>query len=534
MMTALPSSCTAHGYVYTFDEVLGKGGFATVFRGTSRGGGVTRRVAIKLMHVSATAEPEAVARLHDEALILSRLAHPAIIDVKAVFELDGRPAVVMEYVNGSDLRRFSRGNPISFRAACELGARVASALDAAWNDPDPETGHPLRVIHRDVKPQNILIGRRGEVKLADFGVARAAIERNGHTQSIHVLGTRPYMAPERIDGETGPSCDVFALGLTLAEAVMGTRVGQLPYRKKQFDHVLPQRLEALYAQPGPPEWTHRFFELVHHMLAHDDEVRPTAREAADALAELARTAPGASLEQAARARFSGEAPATIVSLPPAPGPAPLSADTIVAEAATVLPDTAPAGPHTAPRPGSTLFASAGVGALVAVLVLTVGIFTRVHASPAVPPTILPIPSSDDTGKNRNDQPSPPTPKPEKTEKTEKTEQEPEEQKTALAAKPPAPKARKPSKPTPEPPPPEPPAETVRVQFGVSGDTSGARLVVNDKEHHLPVRAGLELSTGQHKVTFTSDTNTHSQLIQVGPDQPGSFLWNTTTNRVTAQ
>jgi hypothetical protein len=173
-----------------------------------------RRVAVKLLHPHLLPDEASRARLASEARAVGGLDHPGIIRVLGA-DAGERPAVVLELVDGEPLSvRLERDGPLEPRVAAEIGAEVADALYHA---------HTRGVIHRDVKPGNVLIGTDGRARLVDFGIARLlgeALERT--TQTGMVMGTLRYMAPEQLAGESvGPRVDLYGLGALLYEMLTG-------------------------------------------------------------------------------------------------------------------------------------------------------------------------------------------------------------------------------------------------------------------------------------------------------------------------
>jgi hypothetical protein len=197
---------------YRLEARLARGGMAEVWRARDERNG--RRVAVKLLHPHLLPDEASRARLASEARAVGGLDHPGIIRVLAA-DPGERPAVVLELVEGESLStRLERDGPLDSRAAAEIGAEVAEALYHA---------HTRGVIHRDIKPGNVLIGTDGHARLVDFGIARLlgeALERT--TQTGMVMGTLRYMAPEQLAGqEVGPRVDLYGLGALLYEMLTG-------------------------------------------------------------------------------------------------------------------------------------------------------------------------------------------------------------------------------------------------------------------------------------------------------------------------
>ncbi len=311
---SLPSdtlAATGDRRVFHIQSCLGRGGFGEVYRATMVGaGGVRMEVAVKVLHAEVDPQSQAVQRLRDEARLLGAIRHPSVLAVHGLVVLDGRVTLVTEYVEGADLDKCVRGeDPISRRALVEMIGRVAEALDAAWCAPSPEGSGPLRLVHRDIKPANIRLGRHGEVKLLDFGIARAGnLEREARTETNAMLGSYLYMAPERfLDGsDHGPAIDVFALGCTLYECVAGQRLfGELALKDlyllilddQRYERFVQERLDLL-----PRDLEPELVSLIYRMVALSPRERPSHPELARATADLADRMKGRTLDRWARGR----------------------------------------------------------------------------------------------------------------------------------------------------------------------------------------------------------------------------------------
>ena len=275
-----------------FLKTLGAGSFGTVYLAEfSSDQGFRRNVAVKVILTNRPDNEMFISRIRDEARLLGLLQDDAILKVLDMVRIEGRDAVVMEYVEGADLDSVvSRGHTPPPRALAELGAAVAGALRKAHTARHPRDGTPLNVIHRDVKPANIMVTRSGGVKLLDFGVARARFEsRESYTGHL-MLGTLNYMAPEYIvTNEVSPAADVYGLGLSLWEIAAGQGFGQPKVRQNAHEERLSQRLAEIRG-------THRqLADVLESMLLWDPEQRPTAAEAERKLMQAADQISGASL-----------------------------------------------------------------------------------------------------------------------------------------------------------------------------------------------------------------------------------------------
>jgi eukaryotic-like serine/threonine-protein kinase len=206
---------------YDIIAKLGAGGMGEVWR--ARDTRLDREVAIKLLQQDSTADEQAKKRLIREAKAAAKLDHPNICSIYEVAEEDGRSFIVMQYVEGDTLAKVLQRKPLDLRESLDIAAQVADALGAA---------HSQGIIHRDIKPQNIMITPAGQVKVLDFGLAkvvreRSLLESSADTESLltepgTVMGTIPYMSPEQVRGESlDTRTDIFSFGAALYEMVCG-------------------------------------------------------------------------------------------------------------------------------------------------------------------------------------------------------------------------------------------------------------------------------------------------------------------------
>ncbi len=229
---------------YRIGERIGAGGTAEVYRAEVEGAeGFAKSLVVKCLRPALVDEPELVQGLAREAKLAQRLQHGNIVQVLDFGVEDGRPYVVMEHVDGcslhelcADLRR--RSERMGLSEALFVVEEVAAALRYAHGLVD-EQGVPLRLVHRDVKPRNVLVSREGVVKLADFGIAKLA-DDHGDTLPGVIKGTPAWLAPEQALGRgVDARTDVFALGLLLRELVGEGREGG-PAVDPRVDEALRQ------------------------------------------------------------------------------------------------------------------------------------------------------------------------------------------------------------------------------------------------------------------------------------------------------
>lgn len=205
---------------YELAERLGHGGMATVYRAYDRK--LDREVAIKLLADNFAGDEDIRSRFSREARMAARLDHPNVVQVFDVGEDDGRPYIVMEYVEGGTVgdRLERRRRSLATNEALQLLSQLCEGLGHA---------HARQLIHRDIKPQNLLIRESdGCLKITDFGIARAAEETTRLTRPGKVIGTDRYMAPEQLaDGRITPAADVYACGIVADEILPDGRTPEL-------------------------------------------------------------------------------------------------------------------------------------------------------------------------------------------------------------------------------------------------------------------------------------------------------------------
>ncbi|MGH3345299.1 MAG: serine/threonine-protein kinase [Carbonactinosporaceae bacterium] len=256
---------------YHVGEWLGRGGMAEVYRATDERFG--RPVAVKLFRAGAASSNEA--RWRREVSTLARLTHPHLVTLYDAGEEDGHAYLVMQYVDGPNLAQSCGREPFDLARTAQIGAAVADALAYV---------HDRGVVHRDVKPANVLLDRSGYAYLADFGIARL-VDGSRLTASGLLMGTASYLAPEQVRGAAArPESDVYALGLVLLECLTGAR----EYEGSALE-VAAARLTRSPQIPGwlPPRWA----ALLREMTGSEPEGRPSAAHVAARLGEFRAPAP---------------------------------------------------------------------------------------------------------------------------------------------------------------------------------------------------------------------------------------------------
>ncbi|MHA6760532.1 serine/threonine-protein kinase [Streptacidiphilus sp. PAMC 29251] len=259
---------------YLLGARLGRGGMGTVWRADDQM--LDRAVAVKELSVNHLAEEDLLivqSRMRQEARAAARIKHPGVVTIHDVLEQDGKPWIVMELIDGRSLAELvEQEGTLNPREAAEIGAQVLAAL---------HRGHQVGVIHRDVKPANVLLERgTGRVVLTDFGIATyegdSALTRTGD-----LIGSPDYLAPERVHGHRpGPESDLWGLGATLYAAVEG----QSPFRR---DSPLTT-LAAVVTDPLPdPKRAGALAPVLHALMTKEASERPSAPDAIRMLQDVA-------------------------------------------------------------------------------------------------------------------------------------------------------------------------------------------------------------------------------------------------------
>src|SRR5215218_1994212 len=294
---------------YRLDAQIGAGGMSTVYRAFDTV--LERQVAIKLMHRDIAADEDQLERFRREARAVAQLNHPHVVGVIDAGEATpeegpgfgepvGMPYIVFEYVEGETLKdRLRRQRRLPVSEAVAYAIEIARALQAA---------HDRRIVHRDVKPQNVLIDEEGRAKVTDFGIARSLTEE-GLTADGRVLGTTDYVSPEQALGQdVDPQSDLYSLGVVLFEML----TGDVPFHGENqvavaMKHV---REELPDVQLRRPEVSSALAAVVDRATEKDlGERYGSAEELIDDLAEVL------GIETARTGQVTGEVTAVIATLP---------------------------------------------------------------------------------------------------------------------------------------------------------------------------------------------------------------------------
>jgi tRNA A-37 threonylcarbamoyl transferase component Bud32 len=283
---------------YRLDAQIGAGGMSTVYKAFDLT--LERPVAVKLMHREIASDSDQLERFRREAKAVARLAHPHIVQVIDAGEDEGRPYMVLEYVEGETLKaRIRRMGRLPIDEAIAYAIEIARALGCA---------HANAIVHRDIKPQNVLIDAEGSAKVTDFGIARS-LQDEGLTADGRVLGTTDYVSPEQALGhDVNGQSDIYSLGVVLYEML----TGEVPFHgDNQVSVAMKHVREDLPdIQRRRPEVSATLAAVLDHMTEKDldrryKDVDTLVADLEDALA----------IETARTGTSTGEATAVLRTLP---------------------------------------------------------------------------------------------------------------------------------------------------------------------------------------------------------------------------
>ena len=289
---------TLIGDRFRLEERIGAGGMSSVYRAFDPT--LERLVAIKLMHRDISTDPDQLERFRREARAVASLNHPHVVTVIDAGEDEGSPYIVFEYVEGETLKdRIRRLDRLPVSEAVAYAIEIGRALSAA---------HAQRLVHRDVKPQNVLIDGEGRAKVTDFGIARS-LEAQGLTATGRVLGTTDYVSPEQALGhEVTEQSDIYSLGICLYEML----TGEVPFRADTQVAVAMKHVRERLpdVQRRRPEVSATLASVVERATAKETENRyPNVAEMVHDLEQVL------AIEAARAGETSGEATTVLRTLP---------------------------------------------------------------------------------------------------------------------------------------------------------------------------------------------------------------------------
>ena len=285
---------------YRLEAKLGSGGMSTVY--LARDTTLDRPVAVKVMHREMSEQADQLERFRQEARAVAKLSHPNVVAVIDAGEDGGHPYIVFEYVEGETLKqRIARVGALDPQEAIAYAIEVARGLAVA---------HSRNMVHRDVKPQNVLIDAEGRAKLTDFGISRQ-LEQDGMTATGRVLGTTDYVAPEQAMGHAAdPRSDLYSLGVVLYEML----VGQVPFHADSQVGVAMKHVneELPDVQQRRPEVSAAAALVVERATAKDPAQR--YQEVGEMIDDLSTAL---EVEAARAGSTTGEATSVLDAVPPA-------------------------------------------------------------------------------------------------------------------------------------------------------------------------------------------------------------------------
>jgi len=367
---------------YRLGERIGQGGMGEVFAAHDLR--LDREVALKLLRSDLAEQDGMRERVVAEARLAARLTHPHVVGVLDTGEQDGRPFVVMERLSGRTLGDDLADGPMPAERVRDVGMQVLRALAAA---------HELGIVHRDVKPGNILDAGVGTWKVADFGIAKWVHADETLTGTGELLGSPSYLAPERIEGEqAGPAADLYAVGVLLYEALCGRR----PFEGDDPFALATAIRDGAYEPPAAvfPDADPTIVAVIERAMQRDPAERYESAEA------MAAALLGEDAEEPDDVTATIVAPVTTPLPPTDEEPEPDGSETVLVprvEQTARLPVQAPASrPQRWRRPSRTVLIVAG--AILAVILITVFAIVAFSGSGTPPPgsgaSSLPVPLED--------------------------------------------------------------------------------------------------------------------------------------------
>jgi eukaryotic-like serine/threonine-protein kinase len=284
---------------YRLEQKLGSGGMSTVY--LARDETLERWVAAKVLHREISDQPDQIERFRREARAVAQVSHPNVVAVIDAGEDGGRPYIVFEYCDGETLKeRIERLGKLPLDEAAAYAIEVGRGLQAA---------HARRLVHRDVKPQNVLIDSEGRAKVTDFGIARE-LEQDGLTATGRVLGTTDYVAPEQAMGHgVDARSDIYSLGVLLYEML----TGEVPFRAENLVGVAMKHVNERMpdVQAKRPEVSSALAAVVERATEKNPDKRYP-----DMNAMLTDLESALEVEIARAGRATGEATTVLDSVPP--------------------------------------------------------------------------------------------------------------------------------------------------------------------------------------------------------------------------
>jgi serine/threonine protein kinase len=303
-------------------ELLGEGAYGTVVSARRRESPESPLVALKVLKKEFVQNKDILRSTRDEARILRYLNHPNIISVEELLVVGGAPVMVMELVRGICVEEIllEEGAGLPLGVALGMLEQLANALHCAHFETVGEDGRDVQILHRDIKSSNLLLSVGGAVKLVDFGIASCELRGTEEALNAVTMGSRPYMAPERLDGGLDkPSIDIYSMGVLLYELLTGEFL-KLSINHTRHDAMLEEQTAELTVETEVVSLAKGVCDLIVRMCAYDPMTRPSAQEVVSILHTLAALVPESeqeTLESFAKRRVEPLYAARDVSVPTA-------------------------------------------------------------------------------------------------------------------------------------------------------------------------------------------------------------------------
>ena len=265
---------------FQIEALLSKGSSGRIYRAVLREQGQETDVAVKLIS-DEDVDRLTLARLRQEASRVALLKDRAVVGVDPPIRLGDHWALVMDLVTGVSLQRLTSLGPMPISVTAEIVQEVARVLEKAWSSAGP-TGKPLKILHRDIKPSNLQLNAAGELRILDFGIAKADFATRGKETANFATGTRVFVSPERVEGKDTPAGDIYSLGVT-AHVLLGD------------DRAITEDDDDETALADAT--TQALLALVSRMRSEDPRSRPDASEVEQRCARIRRRAEGVTLAE---------------------------------------------------------------------------------------------------------------------------------------------------------------------------------------------------------------------------------------------
>ena len=284
----------------TIKEMCNTGSFASIYRADHSDGERKKQIALKIMKEQWLQDQEQIHRFWDEAQLLTKLNHPHIVKAQGICELQGLPAIIMDFIDGFDIKLLLQHPSFLFspKMAFEVACTIAKTLDEVYYHSQNQLGEHLAVLHRDIKPSNVMINRHGLVQVLDFGASRFEDEERMGETNLYEPGTQKYSPPDRRLGERGNhKGDIFAAGLLLIEMLSNQLLPTPPLQQEEYRQFLHYHIEQLdFAMPNQ-QWTDSVKDTLYRMCAYDPNIRLNAKQAVHMLEPYAKRSQSPSLRQ---------------------------------------------------------------------------------------------------------------------------------------------------------------------------------------------------------------------------------------------